>query len=287
MGPEALRAFDGSVAIVTGGASGIGQALGEALAERGATAILADRQGERLAEVVAGIVERGGRAEAHTVDVTDRGAVEGLVAQVFSRHGRLDYLFNNAGIGIGGEARYYQPGDWDRVIDVNLRGVAHGIEAALPRLLDQGFGHIVNTASMAGLSPFPNMVAYSATKHAVVGLSKSLRVEVARFGVRVSVLCPGVIRTPILFGGRYGAIRQQTPEGLLERQLERLGPMEPRPFAEQVLRKVARNPAVIIVPGRWRLAWWLDRLAPGLVMAIARRLHERLQRQIAEVVPRS
>src|SRR5439155_13844601 len=101
--------------------------------------------------------------------------------------------------------------DWHKVFDVNLRGVVNGVQAAYPVMLRQGFGHIVNTASVAGLLPTPTIVSYCAAKHAVVGLSTSLRVEAAEAGVRVSVLCPGAIKTPILEGGKYGKMLQPLP----------------------------------------------------------------------------
>jgi NAD(P)-dependent dehydrogenase (short-subunit alcohol dehydrogenase family) len=194
---SALRTYQGAVAVITGGASGIGRALGEALAQRGAEVVLADRQIELAETVAGGIRAKGGRATADELDVTDFGAVERVVQQTVERHGRLDYMFNNAGIGIGGEVRFYDIKDWEQVVDVNIRGVIHGIQAAYPVMLRQGYGHLVNTASMAGLVPFPTAVSYCASKFAVVGLSTALRIEAAEAGVRVSVLCPGVIQTPI------------------------------------------------------------------------------------------
>ena len=107
-------------------------------------------------------------------------------------------MFNNAGIAIGGSAHDYGIQEWNQIIDVNLRGVVNGVQAAYCIMIKQGFGHIVNTASITGLMPTPGQVAYSMTKHAVVGLSLSLRAEAALLGIRVSVLCPGAIRTPIL-----------------------------------------------------------------------------------------
>jgi NAD(P)-dependent dehydrogenase (short-subunit alcohol dehydrogenase family) len=267
MSPDStLRIFAGGVAVVTGGASGIGQALGEALARRGAEVILADLQAERAARVAADIRAGGGRATAVEADVRDFAAVQRLVEGTAARHGRLDYLFNNAGIGVAGDTQHYQVEDWDRVFDVNLRGVAHGVQAAYPLMLRQGFGHIVNTASLAGLVPSPWVVSYTASKHAVVGLSLALRVEAAAAGVRVSVLCPGVIRTPILDGGKYGKL---LPPLSAERQrayMERMRPMDPALFARQALGAVARNRAIIILPRRWRVFWWLNRLSPALAL---------------------
>ena len=259
-----LRIFDGAVAIMTGGASGIGRALSEALGRRGASVVLADRQVTLAQEVAAGIQERGGKASAVELDVTDFTAVDQLVRATVQAQGRLDYMFNNAGIAIGGEARLCRIEDWASVLNVNLHGVVNGVQAAYPVMLGQGYGHIVNTASMAGLLPMPMAVSYATAKHAVVGLSKSLRVEAAQYGVRISALCPGVIRTPILHGGKYGKQLQPVAPEVQEKFMQQYRPMDPSLFAERVLDALARNKPIIIVPGWWRLLWWIGRLSPGL-----------------------
>jgi NAD(P)-dependent dehydrogenase (short-subunit alcohol dehydrogenase family) len=268
-----LRTFDGAVAIVTGGASGIGRALGEALCRKGAEVVLADLQGDLAEEVAAKIRAGGGKATATVLDVRDFGAMDRLVQETCRARGRLDYFFNNAGIGIGGEVRDYQIEDWYQVFDVNLRGVANGIQAAYPVMLRQGFGHIVNTASMAGLMPSPMTVSYCATKYAVVGLSLSLRIEAAAAGVRVSVLCPGVIRTPILErGGKYGKMLRPLQVEVQRKNWERLRPMDPDQFARRALGGVAKNKAVIVIPAWWKVLWWINRLSPSLGLYVGRKL---------------
>ncbi|MCC6849879.1 MAG: SDR family oxidoreductase [Deltaproteobacteria bacterium] len=266
---DGLRTYRDAVVLMTGGGSGIGRALATALAARGALVVATDRHEESAVETAGAIASRGGRAEARALDVRDADAVAALVDDVFTRHGRLDYLFNNAGIGVGGEVLDCSLADWRYTVEVNLMGVVHGIQAAYPRMARQGFGHIVSTASIAGLMPAPITTAYAATKHAVVGLTRSLRIEAAPRGVRVSALCPGVIRTPILSGGRYGAVRLRVP---MERQLatwERLRPMDPARFAERALDQVAANRERIIVPSWWKLVWWLDLLVPSLGSRLA------------------
>lgn len=259
-----IRVYRDAVAVITGGASGIGRALAGELAGRGCEIVIADLQ-VGLAEEVAGqICAAGGKATAFKVDVTDFAAVAEVVKKTAARTGRLDYLFNNAGIGIGGEVRDFTLEDWNRVIDVNVRGVINGVQAAYPLMLNQGFGHIVNTASMAGLVPIPVLAAYTASKHAVVGLSKTLRIEAVASGVRVSVLCPGVIRTPILEGGgKYGKIPEDIPREALKRIVERMRPMPADVFARKALKKIAKNRAVIVIPGWWKIPWWLNRLSPS------------------------
>jgi NAD(P)-dependent dehydrogenase (short-subunit alcohol dehydrogenase family) len=280
-GDQSLRTFAGAVAIVTGGASGIGRALAEALGRRGASVVLADLQVEQAKEVATLIREGGGRATAEELDVTDFLAMSRLVQDTFQGAGRLDYIFNIAGIGIVGEARYYELEDWYRLLDVNLRGVVHGVQAAYPIMLRQGFGHIVNMASGAGLWPSPFVVGYCTTKHAVVGLSTSLRIEAAAAGVRVSVLCPGSIRTPALTcEAKYSKVLPPIPVEVLQKLAERQHPMRPERFAEQALRAVARNRAIIVIPSWWRIVWWLNRLSPRLGLYLGRKSMEIVNRTV-------
>ncbi len=275
-----IRSYRDAVAIVTGGGSGIGAALSRALARRGALVVVCDRHIESGAETRNAIEQSGGRAEALEVDVRNAEGVATMVEGAWARHGRLDYLFNNAGIGVGGEVLQGSLDDWRYIVDVNLMGVVYGIQAAYPRMVRQGFGHIISTASMAGLMPAPFTASYGATKHAVVGLTRALRIEAAAYGVRVNVLCPGVIRTPILTGGRYGRLNIDVP---VQKQLEaweRLRPMDSARFAEQVLDQVAANREIIVVPSWWKLIWWLNRLAPGLGSRLAARAYREMKAQI-------
>jgi NAD(P)-dependent dehydrogenase (short-subunit alcohol dehydrogenase family) len=268
--PVAARSVkQGDVAFVTGGASGIGKALSAALVRRGATVAVADvnaSAGRAAAEELTS--EGPGTAIPVWLDVRDAATFSAELTRVRAEHGRLDLLFNNAGIGIGGAVEELQLAHWERTLDINLRGVVHGVHAAYPLMLEQGFGHIVNTASLAGLLPFPLGTPYAMTKHAVVGLSVSLRAEAAAHGIGVSVVCPGVIDTPILdadgppdlprtsFAGRGREFFAHANRG-------RFYP--PQRLAEDVLAGVARNKAIIIAPARARVAWRMRRFAPGLV----------------------
>ena len=260
--PTQLRIFDGGVAIITGGASGIGRALSYELAQRRCEVVIADLQEDLAQETVAHIQSRGGKARAYRVDVRDYSAVAELVQATFERCGRLDYMFNNAGIGVGGDTHLHTVESWNRIIDINLRGVVYGVQAAYPIMRTQGFGHIVNTASTAGLIAVPGVAAYTATKHAVVGLSKSLRLEAAAQGVRVSVLCPGVVQTPILQGGGVMGQMHGLSQNAMDRVARLLRPMDPARFAVQALNDVARNKSIIVIPRWWRILWWQHRLMP-------------------------
>jgi NAD(P)-dependent dehydrogenase (short-subunit alcohol dehydrogenase family) len=190
-------------------------------------------------------------------------------------------FFNNAGIGVGGEMDGYVPADWDDVIDVNLRGVAYGVQAVYPLMVRQRFGHIVNTASVAGLVSTAGEGSYTAAKHGVVGLSKSLRIEAKRHGVRVSVLCPGAIRTPILSGGKYGRLNF---DGLREEQILKmwaaLRPMNVDEFAQQALDLVIANEAIIVVPRWWKAFWYAERVSPAVSFRIWEMILGKMRRDI-------
>jgi len=252
--------YAGRVAVITGGASGIGRALGLELARRGAVVVSAD------IDVGAQSSAPHESIEARELDVRDGSAVRSLVEDVARQHGRLDYLFNNAGISVGGPTRQIPPSHWDRIIDVNVRGVVHGVQAAYPIMIDQGHGHIVNTASGAGLAPMPLTVPYTATKYAVVGLSTALRPEAAHHGVRVSALCPGAVDTPILDSIApvdLPAMPEGTPTAREFMKQVGLRPMSVERFAPRALRGVERNQAVIIVPTSTKLLWYLHRISPN------------------------
>jgi len=276
--------LSGKVAFITGGASGIGAALTSKLADAGAEVWIADRQFEVAERLAQQLGAGGATVRAVELDVRDPAAFERAVAQTVQTSGRIDFLFNNAGIGIGGEVDTLTLDDWNDIIDVNLRGVIHGVQAAYPVMIRQGSGHIVNTASMAGLITTSAQAGYSATKHAVVALSKTLRVEAATHGVHVSALCPGVVRTPILTGGEYGRNKTVSREDLLKLG-EALRPIEPEAFAEQALRAVLRNRAIIVVPRWWKALWYLERLSPTLSMRTAGAALRRT-RQVQSAVPR-
>ncbi|MFD4431104.1 SDR family NAD(P)-dependent oxidoreductase [Nocardia sp. NPDC058497] len=271
----------GKIAVVTGGASGIGAALATALVDAGAEVWLADRQGEAAEELAQRLRSRGGKAHALEVDVRSYPSFQRAVDDIVRQSGRIDYLFNNAGIAVGGEIDSYSLDDWNDVIDVNLRGVAHGIQAVYPVMIRQRSGHIVNTASIAGLITTAGQGSYGATKHAVVALSMALRTEAQRHGVRVSALCPGVIRTPILTGGKYGRINMG---GVSEEKIlslwERFRPMAPEKFAERALHGVLRGEAIIVVPKWAKVPWYLERMSPALGRQFAKGMVTRIRRDL-------
>jgi len=266
------------VAIVTGGGSGIGEALCRELARRGAQVIVADIDGEGARRVAATITQAGGQASACTVDVSRELDVRHLIEQTADKHGRLDYLFNNAGIVIEGDARDLTIDHWRRVLDVDLYGVLYGMLAAYPIMAKQGFGHIVNTASADAFFADPGNAPYCTAKHAIIGLSLSLRLEGMDLGVKVSAVCPGYVRTNIFENAfvvnmpakaaMHGRAREQAAD--LPRRM-----MTPDRAALVILKGVARNKPVILFPAGIRWARRIYYLYPHLIGRQVRQWHRR------------
>ena len=262
------------VAIVTGGASGIGAALCRALAARGLAVVVADINAAGAEAVAAAIRQRGGTAASRHVDVADASSVTQLVQHTVATHRRIDFMFNNAGIAVTADARDLRAEHWRRLIDVNLLGVIHGVQAAYPFMAQQGHGHIVNTASLAGLLPYPTNLPYATTKHAVVGLSNTLRIEAADLGVRVSVVCPGFVETGIGAASPTLNVRDAPTDVALPFKF-----LDADDAAQRILAGVWRNQAVIVFPFYARLLWWLYRMRVTWLSPVGMRLIRDLRRR--------
>jgi NAD(P)-dependent dehydrogenase (short-subunit alcohol dehydrogenase family) len=200
--------FHGRVAVITGGAGGIGMAMARRFAARGAKLVLADKHEQRLDEAVAELRSGGAEAEGVITDVTRRDSVEALAETCFSRFGGAHIVCNNAGIAVLGPMVQATTADWQLTFDINFWGVVHGVQAFVPRMLEaeQG-GHVVNTASMAGLTGMSWLGVYCASKFAVVGLTESLSRELRGTGIGVSLLCPMIVATNINANSRESLVR--------------------------------------------------------------------------------
>jgi len=247
------KRFHSKTCVITGAASGIGFAVAEALLQAGAVVVLADRDTKTLASAVEQLGAHAGRVHSANVDVTNREQVHELLRAAASRHGRLDYLFNNAGVGCTMMIRDATLEHWRRLIDVNIWGVIYGIHAAIPIMRRQGGGHIINTASLAGLMPFPFQALYCATKYAVVGMSESLRFELADEGIHFSVVCPSDVATRIYGTPIIGERREVKPPAHA---------IPAEEAARLILAGVVKQEGIIVLPESARKLWLQYQTSP-------------------------
>ncbi|MEM9036284.1 MAG: SDR family NAD(P)-dependent oxidoreductase [Actinomycetota bacterium] len=218
-----MEELEGKVAVVTGGASGIGLATARRLAAQGMRIMLADVEAERLAVAVAELTEAGAEVDGTVCDVAERDSVVALADATWAAFGGCHVLFNNAGVAVFGEMRDMSHDDWRWVIDVDLWGPIHGVEVFVPRMVEQGQGgHVINTASFAGLVPNHGLGAYCVAKYGVVALSECLRFEMKPHDIGVSVVCPMRVMTDIDGSHR----NRQTDYG---GEVAGRGPAEPPP----------------------------------------------------------
>jgi len=266
-----MKEFENKVAIVTGGGMGLGQALCEELARRGSAVIVADIDANAAKQVASHIAQSGAQARAVRVDVSKQDDVARLIETTVSEFGRLDYMFNNAAIFIGGDARDVSVEQWDRVLAVNLHGVIYGTIYAYRVMVQQGHGHIVNVSSASGLTPQPGNTSYCTCKHGIVGLSLSMRFEGADLGVKVSAVCPGDMKTSVY----ENMVVMNMPHDEVVRVSRRshfpIRQISAEKAAREILRGVSRNQALIIFPGAVRWIWRIYRASPRLIYWVSLR----------------
>lgn len=230
----------GQVAVVTGAAQGLGHALAAGFIDRGVSVVLADTATERLHSTAEAFTALGARVLPVITDVSDAAAVTALASRTLEHFGRVDMVVNNAGITTGNTRPLWQtdPQDWQRVLAVNLLGVVHGIQAFVPHLVTAGGGHVLNIASLAGLTTIPFAAAYCASKHAVVAISETLHRELEEMGlsIGVTVACPALVRTPMTEG--MFTLAQADDDVLTEH----LSPHLSRPQLRANLQRMIANP---------------------------------------------
>jgi NADP-dependent 3-hydroxy acid dehydrogenase YdfG len=261
-----VQAFHGKVAVVTGASSGIGEAIAVALARAGATVVLTARDATRLAAVERRCRELGAPAWSHIADVTDEQQMQALASAVHARHGAADILINNAGVVMAGLLADVEAADWRRLHDINVMGVVHGCRAFVPKMIERGQGgHVVNMASAAGIVGTPGMSTYCATKFAVAGLTESLRAELKRHRIGVSLICPSYVDTPIAGKVKIvGAMANERTRERVSRQF-RQNSVTPEAVAARTLTAIRRNEPVATVGRDAAMARLLKRWAPGLL----------------------
>ena len=270
-----MRKFEGRVAVVTGAASGIGLALAQRFAAEGMKVVMADVEAAALDRAAAAVRATAPAVLATRVDVSRAEDVERLARETYAAFGAAHVVCNNAGVAVIGAVHEHSLADWQWVLGVNLWGVIHGVRAFVPRMLAGGDeGHIVNTASMAGLTTAPFMSVYDVTKHGVVALSESMYKEFEMTGapLGVSVVCPGLIDTNIMRSsrnrpaelaeeGKAGPMAQAFGQGLADRLTTGYPPSE---VAEQVVRGV-RNRRFYIVPAQPEVRQWATVRAQDII----------------------
>lgn len=266
-----VRDLTGKQVLVTGAASGIGRAVAEYAAERGAVLHLTDLQAEGLAEVAQRIRERGGQvASAETADVSDHEQVRRLAQLVTERSGPMDVVLNVAGIAVWGTVRSLEPEHWRRLVDVNLMGPIHVIEEFVPPMIDGGRGgQLVNVSSAAGIIAMPWHAAYSATKFGLRGVSEVLRYDLRKHRIGVSLVCPGGVDTGLVETIRIAGIDQQSRSFVRARRHFQKRAVSPEQAAEAIWRGALRNRYWVYTSADIRLVHWLQRyFPPGYALAM-------------------
>jgi NAD(P)-dependent dehydrogenase (short-subunit alcohol dehydrogenase family) len=259
--------YQDKIAVVTGGAAGLGRELCEELGRRGATVVAVDVDQEGAEAVCQAIRDRGGRALSAYLDVTIYENAQRIVKDVVKKYGRLDLIFNNAGTALHGEARDLSVEQWRTMLDVNLMGVIYAATSAYGEMVKQGSGQIVNIGSLAGLIPVPKEIPYCTSKWAVVGFTNALRLEGAGLGVKVNLVCPGIMRTAIHQTVSYVNVDQQK---LVRPPTKHF--VSPEKAARIILDRVAKNRAIIIFPFYAHLVWWLYRFNPAIFNLLFRKI---------------
>lgn len=189
--------ISGKVVVITGASSGLGEATARMLSSMGATVVLAARRKDRIDALAKELKDKGGKAMSVETDVTDATQVKALVDAAVKKYGRIDAMLNNAGLMPQSLLEQLKIEDWNRMIDVNIKGVLYGIAAALPYMKEQKSGHIINVSSVAGHLVHPGSAVYSATKYAVRAISEGLRQEVKPYNIRTTVISPGAVATEL------------------------------------------------------------------------------------------
>lgn len=252
--------YHNKIAVITGAASGIGKCLAEQLASYGTHVVITDINPDGIEAVVREISSKGGSVTGDVLNVTDYDEFKRHIDHVINSRGRIDFIFNNAGIAISSEFQDMSVKDWQKVIDINLNGVFYGSILAYRRMVKQGFGHIVNLSSIEGMIPFPTTGSYVATKYAVLGMTQSMWVEGRSLGVKTHAVCPGYIRTNIFDSAKMVNIDRQK---ILDQYklLEKLG-VTPEKCADVILKGVAKDKPIIPVTTLAHVIWRMARMFP-------------------------
>jgi NAD(P)-dependent dehydrogenase (short-subunit alcohol dehydrogenase family) len=270
--------LSGKLALVTGAAGGIGRSIALALAKRGLNLVICcDTNQAGLAETAELITAFGVTAFPMRVDISNAEAMKELADRVHRDHGALDVLVNNAGVSLIGGLLDMSLEDWTKMIGTNLLGVIHGCHFFLPEMVKRRSGHVVNTASASAFVSFPASVAYSATKFGVLGLSEGLREELAPYGIGLTVVCPGMVKTGVaknaIYRGRYDTAEMRQR---FAANLEKTG-SDPEKLGETVARAIEKNQYLVTPTTDAFMMYLLKRLSPDLTAFVGRKIAKQME----------
>ena len=269
-----MRNFRDRVVVITGAGCGIGRAIAEVFCDEGSRLVLADIDAKRLDEVAQALKPRNSAVTTHAIDVGSEDQMKGFTASVIEEHKRVDLLINNAGIALGGELASTTLEQFKRLIDINFWGVVYGVHFFSPHMLERREGHIVNIASINAVAPIPFNGPYNASKSAVLGYTKSLRMEYAKDGVGVTAVCPGLIRTNIAKDRQGGQTDKSSFARLskaFERSMDAKG-ADPIGLAKAIQKAIEKNTDVLFYPLDSVFMRWFSTLLPSAYEKMNRKL---------------
>jgi NADP-dependent 3-hydroxy acid dehydrogenase YdfG len=258
--------FKDKNAIITGAGTGLGLALTMSLLQKGARVMATDVDGAKLDKIRADLANDSNQLATEIVDVRNKNEFTRCVGQTLEKWGRLDILINNAGVCSAGEIIYLEDRHWTNIMETNLMGTINGCRAAVPVMREQGFGHIVNIASIAGLVPFPVTAPYNISKSGIVALSRTLRMEMAGSSINTTLVCPGQLNTSMFTALPTANIRREI--------IDENNPFKPVNIdlaANKILKAMRKKKFLLVFPFYARLLWWTYRLFPGMTDAIFRK----------------
>lgn len=272
-----MENMNGKVAIITGAGSGLGRVIAEYFAHKGAIVIVADINRTSANETVRRIRQKGGEGDAIVADVGNAEDVDKMISDINNKYGRIDFVFNNAGAAINGEFKDMTLEHWQKMMDVNFWGIVYACRSIYPIMIKQGYGHIVNVASFAGLMPGGLMISYSTSKYAAVGFTLNLRSEAKQYGIKVTALCPGYLETPI------HETAQNVSDYVIEHDKKYRAKShhwpKPEDCIDHMMRGVLKNKCLVVSPRAQIPFWWLSRLFPSAVPWIWSKTIDRIKKQ--------
>ena len=268
--PKSLSKFQGTVSLITGGASGLGKALAFKLAQTGSSVIICDVNDINGTKTCHELQNRFKTGAFYKVDVSDTDSVTQCINDIVARYGRIDFIINNAGVGMAGEVHEFTLEQWQKTMDINLMGVIYGSLAAYKIMLQQRSGHIINISSLAGIVPFPVHTPYTTSKYGVAGFTASLRSEARIHNIETTLVCPGIVETDFYHSIEVVNADKAAYTGRLPQKI-----LSAEKAANIIITGIARRKKLIIFPFHAILLYYAYRFSPSLCeLCLRYLLHE-------------